>query len=114
MRLDRINLAPITEDLRHNLRQAMASPGRLVRFVLDTSPSDGVQVFIRSGSGGQVVLAIRRPGGKEDPRELEALARHMGLRIVSGPVLMHGKINRPLIGPRTYLVAWCELDRDLT
>jgi hypothetical protein len=79
MRLDRVNLAAIGDVLVSLVDEALSEPGRVVRLSIPTSPSDGVQVFVKAPEDGPVVLAIRRPGGKEDPREILALARHMGL-----------------------------------
>lgn len=108
MRVDRVRLEAVADILQHRLQEALEQPGRLVAFALRTSPSDGVQVFLRARPDGRLVLAIRRPGGKEDPREIQALARHMGLEIREGPMEMAGRVPRPLKGPRKYLVAFCE------
>jgi hypothetical protein len=69
-----------------------------------------VQVFVKAPEDGPVVLAIRRPGGKEDPREILALARHMGLVPQGDPEVRRGRDPRPPKGPRAYLVLRCELD----
>lgn len=108
MRLDRVNLAPLSDVLRAMVEEALAS-GAVVREAIPTSPKDRVQVFVKAKEEGQVVLALRRPQGKEDPRELQALAQHMGLVIVAGPERRYGKVPRPE-GPRAYLVAVCDLD----
>ncbi|GAA6746770.1 MULTISPECIES: hypothetical protein [Thermus] len=111
MRVDRVRLDAVADILRNHLQEALEQPGRRVRFVLRTSPSDGVQVFLTHRPDGRLVLAIRRPGGKEDPREIQALARHMGLEIREGPMEMVGRVPRPRVGPRKYLVAFCEPGR---
>lgn len=108
MRLDRVNLAPLSDVLRAMVEEALAS-GAVVRETIPTSPKDRVQVFVKGKEEGKVVLAIRRPKGEEDPRELQALAQHMGLVIVAGPEKRYGKVPRPE-GPRAYLVAVCDLD----
>lgn len=108
MRVDRVRLEAVADILQHRLQEALEQPGRRVAFALRTSPSDGVQVFLKLRPDGRLVLAIRRPGGKEDPREIQALARHMGLEIREGPMEMAGRIPRPKVGPRKYLVAFCE------
>jgi hypothetical protein len=110
MRLDRVNLAAIGDVLMSLVDEALSEPGRVVRLSIPTSPSDGVQVFVKAPEDGPVLLAIRRPGGKEDPREILALARHMGLVPLGEPELRYGKERRPLKGPRAYLVLRCELD----
>lgn len=102
-----MNLTAIADILRALVEEAEMDPGRLVRLALPTSPSDGVQIFVKVRDG-VVYVALRRPGGKEDPREMEALARHMGLRIVKGPYEEKGKLVRPgWAGRRSYLVAQC-------
>ncbi len=107
MRLDRVNLRAVSDILRAMVKEAMMEPGKVVRMALPTSPSDGVQIFVKVRDG-VVYVALRRPGGKEDPREIEALARHMGLRIVKGPYEEKGKLVRPgWAGRRSYLVAQC-------
>lgn len=111
MRLDRVNLEPVADILRARLREALEVPGQRVAFLIPTSPRDGVQVFLRAREDGRIALAIRRPGGKEDPREIQALARHMGLEIREGPMEMAGRVSRPKVGPRKYLVAVCEPSR---
>lgn len=111
MRVDRVRLEAVADILQHRLQEALEQPGRLVAFALRTSPSDGVQVFLKLRPDGRLVLAIRRPGGKEDPREIQALARHMGLEIREGPMEMAGRVPRPRVGPRKYLVAFCEPGR---
>ncbi|VCU53788.1 hypothetical protein TTHN1_01574 [Thermus thermophilus] len=111
MRVDRVRLEAVADILQHRLQEALEQPGRRVRFVLRTSPSDGVQVFLTYRPDGRLVLAIRRPGGKEDPREIQALAQHMGLEIREGPMEMAGRVPRPRVGPRKYLVAFCEPGR---
>lgn len=108
MRLDRVNLAPLSDVLRAMVEEALTQPGRVVREKIPTSPKDRVQVFVK-GEEGRVILAIRRPQGDEDPRELQALAQHMGLVILAGPERRYGKTPRPQ-GPRAYLVAVCDLD----
>lgn len=108
MRLDRVNLAPLEGVLRAMVEEALTQPGRVVREKIPTSPKDRVQVFVK-GEEGRVILAIRRPQGDEDPRELQALAQHMGLVILAGPERRYGKTPRPQ-GPRAYLVAVCDLD----
>ncbi|WP_243091287.1 hypothetical protein [Thermus neutrinimicus] len=108
MRVDRVRLEAVADILQHRLQEALEQPGRRVAFALRTSPSDGVQVFLKLRPDGRLVLAIRRPGGKEDPREIQALAQRMGLQIREGPVEMTGRISRPRLGPRKYLVAFCE------
>jgi hypothetical protein len=110
MRLDRLNLTPLQRVLRAMVDEALTKPGKVVRNAIPTSPKDGVQVFLRAREDGGIALAIRRPGGKEHPREIVALARHMGLCIVEGPREERGRLNRPLKGPRVYLVAVCDLD----
>jgi len=110
MRLDRVNLAAIGDVLMSLVDEALSEPGRVVRLSIPTSPSDGVQVFVKAPEDGPVFLAIRRPGGKEDPREILALARHMGLVPLGEPERRYGKERRPLKGPRAYLVLRCELD----
>lgn len=111
MRVDRVRLEAVADILQHRLQEALEQPGRRVAFALRTSPSDGVQVFLKLRPDGRLVLAIRRPGGKEDPREIQALARHMGLEIREGPMEMVGRVPRPRVGPRKYLVAFCEPGR---
>jgi hypothetical protein len=110
MRLDRVNLAAIQDVLVSLVDEALSEPGRVVRLSIPTSPSDGVQVFVKAPEDGPVVLAIRRPGGKEDPREILALARHMGLVPQGDPEVRRGRDPRPPKGPRAYLVLRCELD----
>ncbi len=110
MRLDRVNLAAIRDVLMSLVDEALSEPGRVVRLSIPTSPSDGVQVFIKAPEDGPVLLAIRRPGGKEDPREILALARHMGLVPQGDPEVRRGRDPRPPKGPRAYLVLRCELD----
>lgn len=110
MRLDRVNLAAIREVLMSLVDEALSEPGRVVRLSIPTSPSDGVQVFVKAPEDGPVLLAIRRPGGKEDPREILALARHMGLVPQGDPEVRRGRDPRPPKGPRAYLVLRCELD----
>lgn len=112
MRLDRVNLNAVADILQSRLREALDNPGHVVSWIMRTSPRDGVQIFLRAKEDGRVVVAIRRPGGKEDPREIEALARHMGLSIVEGPKEEKGRVHRPLIGPRAYLVAVCRLGQN--
>ncbi len=109
MRLDRVNLRAVSDILRAMVKEAMMEPGKVVRMALPTSPSDGVQIFVVfKGDGDRFMLAIRRPKGSEDPREMEALARHMGLRINKGPYPEKGRLVRPgWTGRRTYLVAEC-------
>ncbi|WP_114314103.1 hypothetical protein [Thermus caldifontis] len=110
MRLDRVNLMAVADILRAMVDEALQEPGKVVRMALPTSPSDGVQVFVRA-TGDGLVLAIRRPGGKEDPREIVALARAMGLVVQGEPAVVKGKQVRPgPLGRRTYLVARCALD----
>ncbi|KHG64812.1 hypothetical protein QT17_10315 [Thermus sp. 2.9] len=111
MQVDRVRLEAVADILQHRLQEALEQPGRRVAFALRTSPSDGVQVFLKLRPDGRLVLAIRRPGGKEDPREIQALARHMGLEIREGPMEMVGRVPRPRVGPRKYLVAFCEPGR---
>lgn len=109
MRVDRVRLEAVEDILKGRVEEALNAPGKLVRFVIPTSPKDGVQVYLRYvPESGRMVLAIRRLGGKEDPREIQALARHMGLEIREGPMEMAGRVPRPLKGPRKYLVAFCE------
>jgi hypothetical protein len=110
MRLDRVNLAAIQDVLVSLVDEALSEPGRVVRLSIPTSPSDGVQVFVKAPEDGPVLLAIRRPGGKEDPREILALARHMGLVPQGDPEVRRGRDPRPPKGPRAYLVLRCELD----
>ena len=110
MRLDRVNLAAVADVLRSKVEEALREPGKRVPMALPTSPSDGVQVWVRAPEGKPVILAIRRPGGKEDPREILALARHMGLVPVGEPEVRRGKDPRPPKGPRAYLVLECLLD----
>jgi hypothetical protein len=110
MRLDRVNLAAIQDVLVSLVDEALREPGRVVRLSIPTSPSDGVQVFVKAPEDGPVILAIRRPGGKEDPREILALARHMGLVPQGDPEVRRGRDPRPPKGPRAYLVLRCELD----
>jgi hypothetical protein len=110
MRLDRVNLAAIRDVLVSLVDEALREPGRVVRLSIPTSPSDGVQVFVKAPEDGPVLLAIRRPGGKEDPREILALARHMGLVPQGDPEVRRGRDPRPPKGPRAYLVLRCELD----
>ncbi|GAA5338643.1 hypothetical protein GCM10007092_19560 [Thermus composti] len=110
MRLDRVNLAAIRDVLMSLVDEALSEPGRVVRLSIPTSPSDGVQVFVKAPEDGPVLLAIRRPGGKEDPREILALARHMGLVPQGDPEVRRGRDPRPPKGPRAYLVLRCELD----
>jgi len=110
MRLDRVNLAAIRDVLVSLVDEALSEPGRVVRLSIPTSPSDGVQVFVKAPEDGPVLLAIRRPGGKEDPREILALARHMGLVPQGDPEVRRGRDPRPPKGPRAYLVLRCELD----
>jgi len=110
MRLDRVNLAAIGDVLVSLVDEALSEPGRVVRLSIPTSPSDGVQVFVKAPEDGPVLLAIRRPGGKEDPREILALARHMGLVPQGDPEVRRGRDPRPPKGPRAYLVLRCELD----
>jgi hypothetical protein len=110
MRLDRVNLAAIRDVLVSVVDEALREPGRVVRLSIPTSPSDGVQVFVKAPEDGPVLLAIRRPGGKEDPREILALARHMGLVPQGDPEVRRGRDPRPPKGPRAYLVLRCELD----
>jgi len=110
MRLDRVNLTAIQDVLVSLVDEALSEPGRVVRLSIPTSPSDGVQVFVKAPEDGPVFLAIRRPGGKEDPREILALARHMGLVPQGDPEVRRGRDPRPPKGPRTYLVLRCELD----
>lgn len=110
MRLDRVNLRAVSDILRAMVQEALMEPGRVVRMALPTSPADGVQVFVRAGQEG-IFLAIRRPGGKEDPREVVALAQAMGLVIQGEPYHAKGKQVRPgFLGQRSYLVARCRLD----
>ncbi|WP_135257652.1 hypothetical protein [Thermus caldilimi] len=110
MRLDRVNLRAVSDILRAMVQEALMEPGKVVRMALPTSPADGVQVFVRAGQGG-ISLAIRRPGGKEDPREVVALAQAMGLVIQGEPYHAKGKQMRPgFLGRRSYLVARCRLD----
>ncbi|TFU14687.1 hypothetical protein [Thermus tengchongensis] len=110
MRLDRVNLRAVSDILRAMVQEALMEPGKVVRMALPTSPADGVQVFVRAGQEG-VFLAIRRPGGKEDPREVVALAQAMGLVIQGEPYHAKGKQMRPgFLGRRSYLVARCRLD----
>lgn len=110
MRLDRVNLDAIRDILQSMVEEALKEPGRVVRLLIPTSPADGVQVFLKA-EGEKLFLAIRRPGGKEDPREVEALAKWMGLVIFEGPHPKKGKQVRPgWQGRRTYLVAECRLD----
>jgi hypothetical protein len=110
MRLDRVNLAAIQDVLVSLVDEALSEPGRVARLSIPTSPSDGVQVFVKAPEDGPVLLAIRRPGGKEDPREILALARHMGLVPQGDPEVRRGRDPRPPKGPRAYLVLRCELD----
>ncbi len=110
MRLDRVNLAAIRDVLVSLVDEALREPGRVVRLSIPTSPSDGVQVFVKAPEDGPIFLAIRRPGGKEDPREILALARHMGLVPQGDPEVRRGRDPRPPKGPRAYLVLRCELD----
>jgi hypothetical protein len=110
MRLDRVNLKAIQDVLVSLVDEALSEPGRVVRLSIPTSPSDGVQVFVKAPEDGPVLLAIRRPGGKEDPREILALARHMGLVPQGDPEVRRGRDPRPPKGPRAYLVLRCELD----
>ncbi len=110
MRLDRVNLAAIRDVLMSLVDEALSEPGRVVRLSIPTSPSDGVQVFVKAPEDGPILLAIRRPGGKEDPREILALARHMGLVPQGDPEVRRGRDPRPPKGPRAYLVLRCELD----
>ncbi|WP_243095252.1 hypothetical protein [Thermus thalpophilus] len=110
MRLDRVNLQAVSDILRAMVKEALGEPGRPVRLSLPTSPSDGVQIFLKA-VGEDLFLAIRRPGGKEDPREILALARAMGLVIQGEPYHAKGKQMRPgFLGRRSYLVARCRLD----
>ncbi len=105
-----MNLAAITDVLRSMVEEALMEPGKRVSMALPTSPKDGVQVWVRATEEGPIVLAIRRPGGKEDPREILALARHMGLIPLGEPETRYGKDPRPPKGPRAYLVQRCTLD----
>ncbi|MCX7782648.1 MAG: hypothetical protein N2318_03275 [Meiothermus sp.] len=111
MRLDRLNLTHLAGRFRELLAEALAEPGCLACMILPTSPSDGVQIFVRARDG-TIYLAIRRPAGKEHPRELEVLASCMGLTIVNGPYVAKGKqIRSGYLGQRTYLVAECALNQ---
>lgn len=110
MRLDRVNLRAVSDILRAMVKEAMMEPGKVVRMALPTSPADGVQVFLKAGED-VLFLAIRRPGGKEDPKEVLALAKAMGLVVQGEPYHAKGKEVRPgYLGRRSYLVARCELD----
>jgi len=109
VRLDRVNLAAIEDVLKSLVEEALSDPGKVARLSVPTSPSDGVQVWVRAPEGKPVILAIRRPGGKEDPREILALARHMGLVPVGEPEVRRGKDPRPPKGPRAYLVLECQV-----
>lgn len=111
MRLDRLNLANLRDVFRAMVQEALESPGQLVRLALPTSPSDGVQIFLRL-KGGTLYLAIRRPGGKEDPREVQALAKEMGLEIRKGPYRVEVPRSEPappFRATRAFLVAECDL-----
>jgi len=108
MRLDRVNLRAVSDILRAMVKEAMMEPGKVVRMALPTSPADGVQVFLKAGED-VLFLAIRRPGGKEDPKEVLALAKAMGL-VPGEPYHAKGKEVRPGLGRRSYLVARCKLD----
>jgi hypothetical protein len=110
MRLDRVNLTAIQDVLVSLVDEALSEPGRVACRSIRTSPSDGVQVFVKAPEDGPIVLAIRRPGGKEDPREILAVARHMGLVPQGDPEVRRGRDPRPPKGPRAYLVLRCELD----
>jgi len=111
VRLDRLNLANLRDVFRDMVQEALENPGQLVRLALPTSPSDGVQIFLRL-KGGTLYLAIRRPGGREDPREVQALAKEMGLEIRNGPYRVEVPRSQPA-GPfkktRAFLVAECDL-----
>ncbi|MBW6395814.1 hypothetical protein KZX47_11730 [Thermus sp. SYSU G05001] len=110
MRLDRVNLKAVSDILRAMVEEALEEPGKVVRLSLPTSPSDGVQIFLKAGEEA-LFLAIRRPGGKEDPREILALAQAMGLVVQGEPYPAKGKQERPgYLGRRSYLVARCGLD----
>jgi len=113
VRLDRVNLAAIEDVLRSMVREALEEPGRRVSLALPTSPKDGVQMWVRAHEDGTLTLAIRRPGGKEDPREILALAQHMGLVPVGEPEVRRGKDPRPPKGPRAYLVLRCQLAQSM-
>ena len=105
-----MNLAAIANVLKSMVEEALGEPGQRVHMALPTSPKDGVQVWVRAHEDGTLTLAIRRPGGKEDPREILALARHMGLVPIGEPERRYGKDPRPPKGPRAYLVLECLLD----
>jgi hypothetical protein len=110
MRLDRVNLEAIQDVLVSLVEEALSEPGKAARLLIPTSQSDVVQVFVKANKDGSIFLAIRRPGGKEDPREILALARHMGLVPLGEPERRYGKKPRPLKGPRAYLVLQCQLE----
>lgn len=111
MRLDRVNLSKLREVFRDMVQEALEKPGQLVRLGLPLSPSDRIQIFLRL-RGGVLYLAIRRPRGKEDPREIQALAREMGLEIWGEPYPVEVPRSVPA-GPfqktRAFLVAECDL-----
>jgi len=112
MRLDRMNLSKLREVFRAMVQEALEKPGQLVRLGLPLSPSDRIQIFLRL-KGGVLYLAIRRPRGKEDPREIQALAREMGLEVRKGPYRVEVPRSEPA-GPfqktRAFLVAECDLN----
>jgi len=110
MRLDRMKLTAIADVLRSLVEEALGEPGRVARLSIPTSPSDRVQVFVKALEEGSIYLGLRRPGGKEDSREILALARHMGLVPLGDPERRYGNEHRPLKGPRAYLILRCELD----
>lgn len=105
-----MNLKAVSDILRAMVEEALEEPGKVVRLSLPTSPSDGVQVFLKAGQDA-LFLALRRPGGKEDPREIRALAQAMGLVVQGEPYPAKGKQVRPgYLRQRSYLVARCRLD----
>jgi len=105
-----MKLTAIADVLRSLVEEALGEPGRVARLSIPTSPSDRVQVFVKALEEGSIYLGLRRPGGKEDSREILALARHMGLVPQGEPEVRYGRDPRPPRGPRAYLVLVCILD----
>ena len=112
MRLDRVKLDAMSDIFRKMVDEATQSGPSVIRMILPTSPTDRVQIFLRRREN-VFYLAIRRPKGNEDPREIQALARIMGLTPTAIYTAKGRQKRAGFLGQRSYLVAECVLSSEM-
>jgi hypothetical protein len=103
MRLDRLNPEWLKLAVAGLTENAQAQPGKTAWIAIPTSPADKVQVGLKLNEIGYIVY-LRRPGGKEDPREMQALLNALSLGPATKIVEAKGRMPRKW-GARRYLVA---------